>query len=151
MLICTKMGHQKVRNLVSKIADVCIDPRTGTGDADVVPIHVLGVTDVGLTRTSSSDLMTFALANLSDPSREGGYVVRHSRNALDDFGETVARLEGRNPFSSSSVFCAFPAEWGGSKHPKVSKLVSRSTPDGRSNTTIAGSLCTTCFLSSFSG
>ena len=46
-----------------------------SGEPDVVPIHVLGVTDVDLTRTPSSDLMAFALANLSDPLKEGGYVV----------------------------------------------------------------------------
>ena len=45
--------------------------------------------------------MSFALANLSDPLKEGGYVVRHSRHALDDFGETVAHAGGRNPLAAA--------------------------------------------------
>ena len=56
------------------------------GEPDVVPIHVLGITDVDLTQTLSSDLMAFTLANFADPLK-GGYIVRHSRHALDDFGE----------------------------------------------------------------
>ena len=61
-----------------------------SSELDVVPIHVLGVTDVDLTRTLSSDLMAFALANLADPLK-GGYIVGHSRRALDDFGESVSQ------------------------------------------------------------
>ena len=45
-----------------------------SSEPDVVPIHVFGVTDVDLTRTLSSDLMAFALANLADPLK-GGYIV----------------------------------------------------------------------------
>lgn len=78
-----------------------IDIGTESFGADVVPIHILGVTNVDLTWTSSLDLMSFALANLSDSSKEGGYVIRHSRHALDDFGETVAHAGGCNPLAAA--------------------------------------------------
>ena len=43
MLRRTEKGHQKVRSSVSDTEDLCIDPWIDTGDTDVVPIHVLGV------------------------------------------------------------------------------------------------------------
>ena len=92
-----------------------------SGEPDVVPIHVLGVTDVDLTRTASSDLMAFALANLADPLEEGGYVVRHSRRALDDFGESVAQAGGRNPLAAAFPVL-FPYGLGGIEASRKVKL-----------------------------
>ena len=84
-------------------------------------IHALGVTDVELTRTPSSDLMAFALANLNDATKEGGYAVRHGNVPLNDFGETVEGLGGRNPLAAAFPVL-FPYGVGGIEAPRTVKV-----------------------------
>ena len=60
---------------------------TEDSELDVVPIHVLGVIDVDMTRMPSSDLTAFA--RQSKQSHEGRYAVRHGIAPSNEFGETV--------------------------------------------------------------
>ena len=53
-------------------------------DPDVVPLQFLGSTETDLSTASASELLTHALANLSD---EGGYAVRHGWKPVSDFGK----------------------------------------------------------------
>ena len=94
---------------------------TYEGEPDVLPIHALGVTDIDLTRTPSSDLMAFALANLNDATKEGGYAVRHGMAPLDDFGETVEAQGGRNPLAAAFPVL-FPYGVGGIEAPRTVKV-----------------------------
>ena len=94
---------------------------TDEGEPDVLPIHALGVTDIDLTRTPSSDLMAFALANLNDITKEGGYAVRHGMAPLDDFGETVEAQGGRNPLAAAFPVL-FPYGVGGIEAPRTVKV-----------------------------
>ncbi|KAG2132149.1 uncharacterized protein EDB93DRAFT_1107981 [Suillus bovinus] len=55
-------------------------------DADVIPLQYLGVTDTELNNLSLNKLMNYALTNLEDKSKEGGYAVRHSILPVSDFG-----------------------------------------------------------------
>ena len=83
--------------------------------------------------------MTFALANLNDPSQEGGYTVWHGRAPLDDFGETVTGQGGCNPFAAT-----FPVLFlHGVGSIEALKSVWRSMPDGPCNTMVVALPCTT--------
>ncbi|KAH7930556.1 hypothetical protein BV22DRAFT_1000478 [Leucogyrophana mollusca] len=58
--------------------------------ADVIPLKFLGITDTNLNKVPLDDLMKYALTNMDDESKEGGYVVRHSRLPVSDFGKWQA-------------------------------------------------------------
>ncbi|KIO11878.1 hypothetical protein M404DRAFT_98925, partial [Pisolithus tinctorius Marx 270] len=81
-------------------------------EADVVPLHALGITDSDLSRVSSSELMSYALANLMDVSQEGGYVVRHGLKAIGDFGKDASERGTPNPLAAAFP-CLFPYGGGG--------------------------------------
>ncbi|KAG9015584.1 hypothetical protein FRB94_000189 [Tulasnella sp. JGI-2019a] len=79
-------------------------------EADVVPLQFLGITDTDLSKASTQELMLYALANVMDESRgEGGYAVRHSNNAVNDFGrprrgaseQEREFLQSHNPMTSA--------------------------------------------------
>ncbi|KAH7926341.1 hypothetical protein BV22DRAFT_1009279 [Leucogyrophana mollusca] len=55
-------------------------------EADVIPLKFLGITDINLNQLPLDELMKYALTNMDDNSKEGGYVVRHSRLPVSDFG-----------------------------------------------------------------
>ena len=80
--------------------------------SDVIPIHVLGVTDTDLTRVSTSELMSYVLANLFDTSQEGGYAIRHSMSAINDFGENATLTGALNPLAAAFPIL-FPYGVGG--------------------------------------
>jgi len=61
--------------------------------------------------------MMYALANLHDSSQEGGYVVRHSRTATTNFGQTAAR----NPLAAAFPVL-FPYGVGGIESERKVKL-----------------------------
>lgn len=88
--------------------------------ADVIPLQHLGVCDVDLSKTSTAELMRIALENL-ERQGEGGYAVRHSRNAVSDFGQSRGAEAGgsaeggvrrRNPMVAAFP-CLFPYGRGG--------------------------------------
>ena len=80
--------------------------------SDVIPIHVLGITDTDLTRVSTSELMSYTLANLFDTSQEGGYAIRHSMSAINDFGENANLTGALNPLAATFPIL-FPYGIGG--------------------------------------
>lgn len=73
----------------------------------MIPLHVLGVTDTDLSRVSSAELMSHALTNLFNPSEEGGYAVRHSLRAINNFGEN-ANLTGAINLLAGTFPIIFP-------------------------------------------
>src|SRR5262245_55954163 len=77
-------------------------------DAEVIPLQYCGVSDTDLSHVSTNELMMYALANTAAKQDEGGYVVRHVRNA-SDFGRTPDRKKeapGKNPLMG-----AYPCLW----------------------------------------
>ncbi|KIN96568.1 hypothetical protein M404DRAFT_33056 [Pisolithus tinctorius Marx 270] len=68
-------GHQNEGN-----PDVASD-----NHGDVIPLHVLSVADIEQTKVSPSELMALALANISDNTHEGEYVVWHGHMPINDF------------------------------------------------------------------
>ena len=42
-----------------------------------------------------------SVANLNDPSKEGGYAVSHGTTPLNKFGDTVAQQGGHNPLAAA--------------------------------------------------
>jgi hypothetical protein len=76
--------------------------------ADVIPLQYCGVSDTDLSWVSTNELMMYALANIADEKDEGGYVVRHVRNA-SDFGRTPdgkKEAPGKIP-----LMAAYPCLW----------------------------------------
>ena len=89
--------------------------------ADVVPIHVLGAMDTELSRVSTSELMNYALTNLFDVSKEGGYAVRHSMRPIDDFGENARQTGNMNPLAAAFPIL-FPYGFGGIEAERQTKV-----------------------------
>ncbi|KIN94129.1 hypothetical protein M404DRAFT_35377 [Pisolithus tinctorius Marx 270] len=77
-------------------ADLASDDR-----GDVIPLHVLGVADIEQTKVSPSELMAQALANISDNTHEGGYVVRHGHMPINDFAPTANSGVMHNPLGAA--------------------------------------------------
>ena len=69
--------------------------------SNVIPIHVLGITDTDLTRVSTSELMSYVLVNLFDTSQGGGYAIRHSMSTINDFGKNVTLTGALNPLAAA--------------------------------------------------
>ncbi|KIM61402.1 hypothetical protein SCLCIDRAFT_16142 [Scleroderma citrinum Foug A] len=69
--------------------------------SDVIPLHVLGVTDMDLSKVSSSELMAHALVNFNDGLQEGGYTVRHSMLPINDFGKNTNLSGASNPLAAA--------------------------------------------------
>jgi len=67
---------------------------------------------VDQSKVSTSELMMYALANLYDNSQEGGYVVRHSMRAINDFSQTATQTGTRNPLAAAFPIL-FPYGVGG--------------------------------------
>ncbi|KIN98994.1 hypothetical protein M404DRAFT_156273, partial [Pisolithus tinctorius Marx 270] len=88
---------------------------------DVLPLHVLAVSDTDLTKTSSSELMAHALANLNDSTQEGGYVVRHGTTPITDFGSDAAKNGCPNPLAATFP-TLFPYGIGGIEDDRSTKL-----------------------------
>jgi Helitron helicase-like domain at N-terminus len=75
---------------------------------DVIPLKFCGVEDTDLSDVSMNELMTYALANLTDEQAEGGYIVRHHR-PVSEFGHPKpGTVNGpvRNP-----LMAAYPCLW----------------------------------------
>ena len=72
-------------------------------------------------KVSSSELMMFALANLYDNSHEGGYVVCHSKTAINDFGQTASQTGNPNPLAVAFP-ALFPYGEGGIEAERKAKL-----------------------------
>ncbi|KAG9023799.1 hypothetical protein FRB95_012477 [Tulasnella sp. JGI-2019a] len=56
-------------------------------EADIIPLQHLGVCDTDLSKLSTAELATYALAALMPEGAEGGYAVQHSKKAVSDFGK----------------------------------------------------------------
>ena len=80
--------------------------------SNVIPIHILGITDTDLTRVSISELMSYVLVNLFDTSQEGRYAIRHSMSAINDFGKNANLTGALNPLSAAFPIL-FPYGIGG--------------------------------------
>ena len=65
--------------------------------------------------------MSFALANLFNTSKEGGYVVRHSMKAINDFGENASQTGAHNPLAAAFPIL-FPYGIGGIEAEQPSKI-----------------------------
>ncbi|KIO10905.1 hypothetical protein M404DRAFT_21123 [Pisolithus tinctorius Marx 270] len=89
-----------------------VDDETKDDEADVIPLHALGVMDTDLARVSSSELMMYVLANLMDATQEGGYVVCHSVRPIGDFGKNTIENGTPNPLAAAFL-CLFPYGLGG--------------------------------------
>ncbi|KIO01094.1 hypothetical protein M404DRAFT_108816, partial [Pisolithus tinctorius Marx 270] len=88
---------------------------------EVLPLHVLAVTDTDLMKTSSSELMSHALANLNDSTQEGGYVMRHGTVPITDFGSDASKNGCPNPLAVAFP-TLFPYGVGGIEDEWASKL-----------------------------
>jgi hypothetical protein len=83
-------------------------------EADVIPFQVSGSISTD-DSTNADELMTWALANLWKDDQEGGYLIRHSRCPVIDFGKSRS---GPRPMNDSNFFekaypCLFPYGRGG--------------------------------------
>jgi hypothetical protein len=85
----------------------------------VIPLYVSGGIDTDLTKLTASEMMAWGLANLWKDSREGGYLVRHGRCPVNDFGCPNETAEGTDtdldrPNLFEKAFpCLFPYGTGG--------------------------------------
>jgi len=60
---------------------------------DVIPLHISGSSDVDMTRLSSNDMMKWAIANLWQEGKEGGYAVRHGNQPVRDIPPQINDIE----------------------------------------------------------
>lgn len=92
-------------------------------EPDVIPLTVSGTIDTDLTKITASEMMAWGLSNLWKEGREGGYVVRHSRQPVRDFGypsnsasvQLVERESSSNcpNFWEKAYPCLYPYGCGG--------------------------------------
>jgi len=68
------------------------------------------MSDTDQAQMSSNDLMSYALANLHDPTKESGYAVRHGTRAIEDFGFARPSQSSDHPTSShrNPLAAAYP-------------------------------------------
>ncbi|KAF8510692.1 hypothetical protein JB92DRAFT_3118731 [Gautieria morchelliformis] len=73
------------------IVDKCDEGPSGSAsepsEPDVIPLQALGCCDTDLSNVSTSELMLYALANIENAGDEGGYAVRHGKQAMNQFGQ----------------------------------------------------------------
>lgn len=73
----------------------------------MIPLQYLGVSDVDLSNLPLNEVMMFALTNIEDTSKEGGYAVCHSHAPVSDFGMPRPG-ESHGPHHVNPLAAAFP-------------------------------------------
>lgn len=96
-------------------------------DGGVIPLHSLGVSDTQQSQMSLNDLMAYALANLSDASKEGGYAIRLSTKAIPDFGFARLQASKESDMQQRNLFAAaypvlFPYGIGGMEDARPNRV-----------------------------
>ena len=83
---------------------------------DVIPLEISGTIDTDMSRLSANELMIWALANLWKEGQEGGYLIRHGRKPVRDFGDSHTGTDAnpsRHNFFERAFPCLFPYGLGG--------------------------------------
>lgn len=80
---------------------------------DVVPLQVMGMIDINLTKVSSDELMLWDLVNLTEEDKEGAYAVRHDRQPVRDFTSKQSSTQGVDNLFEKAFPCLFPYGQGG--------------------------------------
>ncbi|KZO91840.1 hypothetical protein CALVIDRAFT_530540 [Calocera viscosa TUFC12733] len=103
--------REEDRSIGADIEDDTYNPEReeeaqGTNMSSVVPIRTIGVEDMDLTGASNHEILMYALANLGDEHKEGGYTVRHGCEPVNDFGRPRDG-ERRDPETKNPMAAAF--------------------------------------------
>ncbi|KAB5588280.1 Vacuolar membrane-associated protein IML1 [Ceratobasidium theobromae] len=79
---------------------------------DAIPMQYLGAIDTDMSKVSAEQTLLYGLVNLANSGGEGGYAVRHSRTAVNEFPERKPRASGSgtetSPASKNYSVYAFP-------------------------------------------
>ena len=99
-------------SFLNYVADLCIEPAT-------IPLNFLGVVDVAASNIQETELLTHALANVSQTDKSHGWAVKHSSDCVNEYprlDKDGVRCDGttENPNHLLGSFpCLFPYGLGG--------------------------------------
>lgn len=77
----------------------------------MIPLQYLGACNTDLSSVTTDELMQYALANLDQHDKEGGYAVRHGSKPMNSFGRPRAGAtdeERRQVLANNPMSSAFP-------------------------------------------
>ena len=98
-----------------------VDEKIDSDEPDVIPLERMGTIDMDLSRLAANEMMKWALTNMSKEGDESGYLIRHGRRPVRDYGCSSHGVDEEDQFNyfEEAFPCLFPYGVGGIEGERV--------------------------------
>ena len=92
-----------------------VNKKIDSDEPDVIPLERMGTIDMDLSRLAANEMMKWALTNMSKEGDESGYLIRHGRRPVRDYGCSSHGVDEEDQFNyfEEAFPCLFPYGVGG--------------------------------------